>query len=114
MIYDREYGDNRLCKCGHPYYRHFDTYDGMKNVGCKYCGWECKGFDAADGENPIPIQFSDEPLERVDWLRQHEEQFGDFGLIRVDSDNQVRVFGCDVAIVLMSDGTWLLEERGSE
>ncbi len=35
--YDPEYGDDRLCKCGHPYYRHFDTYDGMRHVGCKYC-----------------------------------------------------------------------------
>ena len=30
MIYDASYGDARLCKCGHPYYRHFDTYDNMK------------------------------------------------------------------------------------
>ena len=38
MMYDKEYGDERLCECGHPYYRHFDAYDNnMMMVGCKYC-----------------------------------------------------------------------------
>lgn len=23
--------------CGHPYYRHFDPYEGDRMVGCKYC-----------------------------------------------------------------------------
>lgn len=36
--YNPKYGDNRMCTCGHPYYRHFDTYEQMANVGCKYCG----------------------------------------------------------------------------
>lgn len=31
--YDSEYGDMELCKCKHPYFRHF---------GCKYCG--CSEF----------------------------------------------------------------------
>ncbi len=35
--YDENFGDNKLCLCGHPYYRHFDTYDHMSAVGCKYC-----------------------------------------------------------------------------
>jgi len=35
--YDEAFGDNRLCECGHTYYRHFDTYEGMSPVGCKYC-----------------------------------------------------------------------------
>jgi hypothetical protein len=35
--YDENFGDNKLCECGHPYYRHFDTYDNMSAVGCKYC-----------------------------------------------------------------------------
>lgn len=43
--YDPDFGDDRLCQCGHPYYRHFDTYDDMADVGCKYCHWgECEGF----------------------------------------------------------------------
>jgi hypothetical protein len=37
--YDAGFGDDRLCACGHPYYRHFDSYDDMHPVGCKYC--EC-------------------------------------------------------------------------
>ena len=42
LQYDRNYGDDKLCKCGHPYYRHFDTYDDMYPCGCKYC--ECEEF----------------------------------------------------------------------
>ena len=40
--YNPKYGDNRICICGHPYYRHFDPYEDMLNVGCKYC--ECFEF----------------------------------------------------------------------
>ena len=36
--YNPDYGDDRICECGHPYYRHFDTYEEMDPVGCKYCG----------------------------------------------------------------------------
>lgn len=25
------------CVCGHPYYRHFDSYEDNEAVGCKYC-----------------------------------------------------------------------------
>ena len=47
--YDPKYGDDRMCKCGHPYYRHFDTYDNMAPVGCKYCNHydECQRFEEA-------------------------------------------------------------------
>lgn len=54
--YDPFYGDDKPCICGHPYYRHFDTYDDMAPVGCKYClrepieGFEkgvCPGFKEA-------------------------------------------------------------------
>ncbi|MEZ0326991.1 MAG: hypothetical protein ACAH95_13910 [Fimbriimonas sp.] len=41
--YSKEFGDDRQCKCGHPYYRHFDSYERMSPVGCKYCG--CRRFD---------------------------------------------------------------------
>lgn len=37
MFYNKEYGDDRICVCGHPYYRHFDTYEEMYPCGCKYC-----------------------------------------------------------------------------
>lgn len=48
--YNENYGDDRICKCGHSYYRHFDTYDeDMEACGCKYCG--CDHFEeAVDGE----------------------------------------------------------------
>ncbi len=35
--YDKSIGDDTLCLCGHPYYRHFDTYEDMRPTGCKYC-----------------------------------------------------------------------------
>lgn len=38
MRYNPKYGDNRMCVCGHPYYRHFDSYEDMEPCGCKYCG----------------------------------------------------------------------------
>lgn len=42
MKYNPKYGDDRVCECGHKYYRHFDSYEKMANVGCKYC--ECSNF----------------------------------------------------------------------
>ena len=45
VAYNPTYGDTKLCTCGHLYYRHFDTYDGMRPVGCKYC--ECCVFNPA-------------------------------------------------------------------
>lgn len=35
--YDPKFGDDKTCHCGHPYYRHFDTYSNMDAIGCKYC-----------------------------------------------------------------------------
>ena len=45
--YNPNYGDDKLCKCGHTYYRHFDSYGGMAAVGCKYCC--CDEFVPAEG-----------------------------------------------------------------
>ena len=36
-VYNPNYGDLRICKCRHPYERHFDSYEKMRAVGCKYC-----------------------------------------------------------------------------
>lgn len=36
--YNEKFGDDRECKCGHSYYRHFDSYEEMIPIGCKYCG----------------------------------------------------------------------------
>ena len=35
--YNPNYGDNRMCVCGHSYYRHFDSWESMQPIGCKYC-----------------------------------------------------------------------------
>lgn len=43
--YNPKYGDDRICVCGHTYYRHFDTYEDMFPCGCKYC--ECDTFEEA-------------------------------------------------------------------
>lgn len=43
--YDPRVGADRVCAredCGHAYYRHFDTYEEMAPVGCKYC--PCEAF----------------------------------------------------------------------
>ena len=40
--YNPAYGDDRVCQCGHPYHRHFDSYEDMYAIGCKYCG--CDDF----------------------------------------------------------------------
>ena len=44
ISYDKNYGDDKLCECGHQYHRHFHGYEDMKAVGCKYC--ECGVFKA--------------------------------------------------------------------
>jgi|TARA_B110000259_G_scaffold186588_1_gene238239 hypothetical protein len=41
-LYNPEYGDDRECECGHDYHRHFDSYEEMYNIGCKYC--RCDDF----------------------------------------------------------------------
>jgi hypothetical protein len=43
--YDPEFGDDRVCECGHSYYRHFDSYEHMEPIGCKYCS--CYKFKEA-------------------------------------------------------------------
>lgn len=35
--YDPAFGDDKECACGHEYDRHFDSYDAMSPIGCKYC-----------------------------------------------------------------------------
>lgn len=40
--YNPKFGNDKVCECGHSYYRHFDSYESMENVGCKYC--RCNHF----------------------------------------------------------------------
>ncbi|SOK58630.1 hypothetical protein [Yersinia phage fHe-Yen9-04] len=50
--YNPEYGDERICECGHSYYRHFDSYEEMSPIGCKYC--QCFEFvEIQDGKDTI-------------------------------------------------------------
>ena len=43
--YNPNFGDDKKCKCGHSYYRHFDSYEQMEAIGCKYC--DCYDFEEA-------------------------------------------------------------------
>lgn len=43
LKYNPNFGDDRVCTCGHPYHRHFDSYENMEVVGCKYC--QCYHFE---------------------------------------------------------------------
>jgi hypothetical protein len=55
--YNPNYGDDRMCGCGHPYYRHFDTYEEMRACGCKYC--ECFIFEEGGPFSKIPFGYFD-------------------------------------------------------
>ena len=60
--YNPNYGNDRICACGHPYYRHFDTYNEMEPVGCKYC--DCMEFVEMVGgvqPTPCPCTLADTP-----------------------------------------------------
>lgn len=41
-----KFDQSAKCICGHRYERHFDSYDHMANVGCKYC--DCREFVGAN------------------------------------------------------------------
>jgi hypothetical protein len=58
LLYNPNYGDNRECECGHSYYRHFDSYEQMDAVGCKYCG--CSHFKekTIKGKAKIDCKFN--------------------------------------------------------
>lgn len=47
-LYNPHYGNNRICICGHPYHRHFDSFEdpNEQDVGCKYCS--CHTFKEAE------------------------------------------------------------------
>ena len=50
--YNPNYGDHRICKCGHTYYRHFDSlslFEEMEAIGCKYC--DCCEFEEDENVN---------------------------------------------------------------
>ena len=64
LAYDSEFGDERICECGHPYYRHFDTYDHMAPVGCKYC--DCREFkEQWEGDVRAAVPYPADPGAKV-------------------------------------------------
>lgn len=62
--YNPKYGDDRICACGHPYYRHFDTYEQMYACGCKYCG--CFTFVEENKENLFMNELSERIIKFID------------------------------------------------
>jgi hypothetical protein len=47
-LYNPNFGDDKICECGHSYYRHFDSWENMFPCGCKYC--RCHEFKEKSGE----------------------------------------------------------------
>lgn len=60
--YNPDFGDNRLCGCGHSYYRHFDSYEDMGPIGCKYCA--CYDFKEGQGELALALRKSEGDVEK--------------------------------------------------
>lgn len=47
LAWDPNRDQQQRCVCGHTYERHFDSYEDMAPVGCKYCGSDCEMFRPA-------------------------------------------------------------------
>ena len=76
IVYNPQYGDNRVCKCGHRYYRHFDGYEDNAPVGCKYC--PCRTFEeAALDARPLHLTKEDIEYSSTPFL----------GMVRVDTEH---------------------------
>jgi hypothetical protein len=41
-LWDENHDQNAKCECGHVYHRHFDSWEDMEPIGCKYC--QCDTF----------------------------------------------------------------------
>ncbi len=67
--YNPNYGDGRICKCGHTYYRHFDSCEDNYPCGCKYCG--CYDFEEINQQKNKIIEESEILLvkELIDKIR---------------------------------------------
>jgi hypothetical protein len=86
--YNPEYGDDRICQCGHPYYRHFDSYDDNNPVGCKYC--ECDNFveeKKMDSSVKMVVACSDD-IERT--FKKLIEEDGSTTTLDVKNDLRAR------------------------
>ena len=74
IVYNEHYGDSRICKCGHRYYRHFDGYENNAPVGCKHC--PCRTFEEA-ALDARPLVLTKEDIEH------NASPF--LGLVRIDT-----------------------------
>lgn len=62
-FYNPKFGDDKLCVCGHGYYRHFDSYENMYPCGCKYC--DCLTWhDTPTGEDFRRVKAEEDYLKR--------------------------------------------------
>lgn len=74
-VYNPEYGNDRICECGHTYVRHFDSYQDMAAVGCKYC--ECDEFiEVLPGQKTCIDAEGDGFNDGVDGLPRRTEYEG--------------------------------------
>lgn len=80
-VYNRNYGDDRVCVCGHTYYRHFDLYEEGLAVGCKYC--DCAEFKEAVWYPMKTAPRDQEILVRFD----PESGLEGFMIVQYDPDN---------------------------
>lgn len=65
-LWDEYYPQEELCTCGHPYYRHFDSYENNRAVGCKYCPCQRHRTDGLD-DYICPTKFHLSKGPNVDW-----------------------------------------------
>lgn len=78
--YNPDYGDDRICVCGHPYHRHFDSYEDDKAVGCKYC--HCFTF-----EDVGPVKEAYNKLNN-DWVDDDLKILLKFVKNRLEAENR--------------------------
>lgn len=77
--YNPNYGNDKVCECSHTYDRHFDGYENMKAVGCKYC--ECDEFKPQPDFRELVCRDIDKIKSKTSgdsyiWNRKFNENIG--------------------------------------
>ena len=107
-FYDPNFGDQKLCKCGHHYYRHFDSYEDMNPVGCKYCGINCLTFQPTEAECKHAFyRLSDEQYQDKNIILNVRCKFcdKDFGWCCNSSPDGICHYDFKDGVVNLADGT---------
>jgi hypothetical protein len=112
--YDKTFGDERDCACGHPYYRHFDTYADMAPVGCKYCDC-CRWVPGPTAETEARSDYFDgamvDPVaptaDAVPWTVTHSRALWD----RLREAEAARDAQAAEVAALRAENAQLREER---